>query len=177
MVAGSRSRNFARAALNVAVEMDAAAILVDRFVALAGLFRSNREFRQLLITTRVAPDRKIAALRRVLGDQLGDLEYELLRTLLEQGLGGELPEVAKALNLLARKIDTGARLTVYSPQPMAEKELADLSGRLERELGRHVRATAVTQPALLGGLKLRLDNLLVDGSIQSRLERVRRELI
>ncbi|MCH7940058.1 MAG: F0F1 ATP synthase subunit delta, partial [Candidatus Marinimicrobia bacterium] len=33
-----------------------------------------------------------------------------------------------------------------------------------------------TQPALLGGLKLRLDNLLVDGSIQSRLERVRREL-
>ncbi|MCH8024857.1 MAG: F0F1 ATP synthase subunit delta, partial [Candidatus Marinimicrobia bacterium] len=115
-------------------------------------------------------------LRRILGEQLGDLEYELLRTLLEQGLGGELPKVAKALNLLARKIDTGARLTVYSPKPMAEKELADLCGRLERELGRHVRATAVTQPALLGGLKLRLDNLLVDGSIQSRLERVRREL-
>ncbi len=176
MAAGSQTRKFARAALNVAVEMDAAAPLVERLTALAGLFRSNRTFRQLLITTRVPPDRKVAALRRALGERLGDLEYELLRMLLEQGLGGELPEVVKALNLLARTIDTGARLTVYSPEPIAAKELADLSGRLERELGRDVRATAVTQPALLGGLKLRLDNLLVDGSIQSRLERVRREL-
>jgi F-type H+-transporting ATPase subunit delta len=124
----------------------------------------------------VPPDRKLDVLRRALGEQLGGLEYELLRILLEQGLGGQLPEVVKALILLARTIDTGARLTVYSPEPMAAKELAGLSRKLEQDLGRDVRATAVTQPALLGGLKLRLDNLLVDGSIQSRLERVRREL-
>ncbi len=70
MVAGSRNRKFARAALNVAVELDAAAPFVERFTALAGLFRSNRAFRQLLITTRVPPDRKVAALRRALGEQL-----------------------------------------------------------------------------------------------------------
>ena len=177
MAVGSQIRKFARAALNVAVELDAAAPFVERFTALAGLFRANRAFRQLLITTRMPADRKVAALRRALGQRLSGLEYDVLRLLLDNGLGGELPGFVKATNLLARTSDIGARLTVYSPKPLPKKELADLSGRLEQELGYRVRANAVTQPALLGGLKLRLDNLLVDGSIQSRLERVRRELI
>ncbi len=177
MASKSQVRTFAQAALNVAVELDAAGPFVERFNSLAGFYRANRVFRQLLITTQVTPDRKVAALQQAFGAQLTGLEYEVLRMLLEQRLGRDLPAMVKALNLLARTTEIGAQLTVYSPQPVTANELTSISGDLEKVLGRDVRATAVTDPALLGGLKLRLDNLLVDGSLQSRLARVRRGLL
>ncbi len=177
MAINSQVRKFAQAALNVAVELEVAGPFVERFNTLAEFFRANRVFRQLLITTQVTPDRKVAALRQAFGAQLTELEYEVLRMLLDQRLGRDLPAIVKALNLLARTTEIGAQLTVYSPQPVTADELMSMSQGLEKVLGRVVRASAVTDPALLGGLKLRLDNLLVDGSLQSRLARVRQELL
>ncbi len=177
MAINSQVRKFAQVALNVALELDAAGPFVERFNSLAGFYRANRVFRQLLITTQVTPDRKVAALQQAFGAKLTGLEYEVLRMLLEQRLGRDLPAIVKALNLLARTTEIGAQLTVYTPQPVTADELMSMSQGLEKVLGRGVRATAITDPALLGGLKLRLDNLLVDGSLQSRLARVRQELL
>ena len=92
-------------------------------------------------------------------------------------MGIQLPGVAKSLAFLAQAEDAQLILTVFTPQPLAQKEHQALGGRVEQSLGRSLQVKGVTDPSLIGGIKLRLGNILVDGSIARRLELLREELV
>ena len=49
--------------------------------------------------------------------------------------------------------------------------------RIGRETGRSLRVLSETDPSLVGGMRLRLGNLLVDGSLATRVARLRRQLV
>ncbi|MCH7859050.1 MAG: ATP synthase F1 subunit delta [Candidatus Marinimicrobia bacterium] len=177
MTAGPQARKFARAALKVAVTMRAVEGFLARFEYLAQAFRTNRAFRHLLITHRVPLDNKMEVLRQAFRDDLTELEFVVLRMLMEQQLGIQLPGVAKSLAFLAQAEYAQLILTVFTPQPLSQKELQALGGRVEQSLGRSLQVKGVTDPSLIGGIKLRLGNILVDGSIARRLELLREELV
>jgi F-type H+-transporting ATPase subunit delta len=54
--------------------------------------------------------------------------------------------------------------------------LTAIQNQLSRELGKNVRATAVVDPGILGGVVVKVGDRLVDGSVRTRLKRLRREL-
>ena len=59
---------------------------------------------------------------------------------------------------------------------MAQAEQDALSRSLERRFGRKVRVHAEVEPSLLGGATVRAGDLVIDGSLKSRLERLALEL-
>ncbi|MCH7522007.1 MAG: F0F1 ATP synthase subunit delta, partial [Candidatus Marinimicrobia bacterium] len=84
---------------------------------------------------------------------------------------------AQSLAFLAQAAYAQLILPVFTPQPLSQKELQALGGRVEQSLGRSLQVKGVTDPSLIGGIKLRLGNILVDGSIARRLELLREELV
>ena len=177
MAIGTKSRHFARAAFNVAAKLEVVGDFLDRFELLYRAFRENKAFRHLLITHRIPVEQKMEVLRRAFGKVLTGLELEVLRLLLEQKMGLQLPAVAKSLVQVARAEDARLELTVFTSQPFPAKALKGLASRVEADLGRSLRVTGITDPGLLGGIKLRLGNNLVDGTVARRLELLREELV
>jgi F-type H+-transporting ATPase subunit delta len=177
MATGSKTRQFARAALHVAHTMGVAEEFLDRFGFLALAFRTNKAFRHLLITHRIPVDKKMEVLRQAFAEVLSDLEFEVMQTLLDRGLGRQLPKIARNLVYLAQAEGTRLDLTVFSTQAMAEHDLKSLGEQVEAALGRSLHVTGVADPSLLGGIKLRLGNTLVDGTLARRLELLREQLI
>ena len=104
MTAGPQARKFARAALKVAVTLGAVESFLARFEYLAQAFRTNRAFRHLLITHRVPLDNNMEVLRQAFRDDLTALEFVVLRMLMEQQLGIQLPVVAKSRAFLAQAV-------------------------------------------------------------------------
>ncbi len=176
MRAAGDIRKLARAVLAAARELDAVDDLVDRLQLIEGLFRESQPFRHLLITRRIAPGDKLAILRKTLGAALGELEYGALEFLMEQQLGSRLPELVRTVARLAASQGGSLALTITTAEALPADQVRRLADRLAKSLGRTVRASAHTDPALLGGLKLRLGNTLVDGSLARRLEKVRQGL-
>ncbi len=177
MAASAKSRHFARAAFSVAAKLGVVDDFLDRFELLYRAFRENKSFRHLLITHRIPVEQKMEVLRRAFGKVLTGLELEVLRLLLEQKMGLQLPAVARSLVQVAQAEDARLELTVFTSQPFPAKALKGLSSRVEADLGRSLRVTGITDPALLGGIKLRLGNTLVDGTVARRLELLREELV
>ncbi len=177
MTAGLHARKFARAALKVAVTMGAVEGFLARFEYLAQAFRANKAFRHLLITRRVPLDNKMEVLRQAFRDDLTELEFVVLHMLMQEQLGIKLPGIAKSLAFLAQAEYGQLNLTIFTPQSLSQKEYRALGGRVERSLGRSLQVKGVTDPSLIGGIKLRLGNILVDGSIARRLELLREELV
>ncbi len=177
MAAGAKARHFARAAFSVAAKLGVMDDFLDRFELLSRAFRENKAFRHLLITYRIPVEQKMEVLHRAFDGTLTELEFEVLHLLMVQNMGIQLPGVAKSLVLLARAEGARLELTVFTPQPLSAKALKGLAGRIEADLGRSLRVMGVMDPALLGGIKLRLGNTLVDGTLARRLELLREKLV
>jgi len=174
---GSDSRRFARALLRVATSLGVEEAFLDRFGFLARVFRENKAFRHLLITHRVPVEEKMDILHQVFGRTLTVLEFEVLRQLLEKGMGMQLPKIARSLVIMAQREGIRVDLTITTPQALPAQELQDLGERVGVDLDQSLRVTGIADPALLGGMKLRLGNTLIDGSLVRRLELLREQLV
>ena len=63
-----------------------------------------------------------------------------------------------------------------SAAKLSDDEVKALSARLEQMTGGRIELTLSVDPALLGGLQVRMGDLLIDGSVRGRLERLRSRL-
>lgn len=67
-------------------------------------------------------------------------------------------------------------VVVVTAVPLDDEERRSISSRFEKMIGRKVVIDARVDPAILGGIKARIDDTLIDGSVQSKLEALRKRL-
>ena len=72
--------------------------------------------------------------------------------------------------LAARRGEVTAEVT--TAQPLSEAQLAALNEQLRRSVGSRVSIDVQVDPGLIGGLVVKLGSRMVDGSINSKLQRL-----
>jgi len=84
-----------------------------------------------------------------------------------------LPKIAREFRRLYNNRAGIVEATAISAAELDDAELAALRGRLEQITGGRVELETRVDPALLGGVQVRLGDQLIDGSVRGRLERLR----
>ena len=130
----------------------------------------------LLGNPRVTPEQLAALVSGIAGPQLDEQGRNFVRTLADNRRLALLPQIAMRFDELKSEAEGIADVTVTSAAPLDEAEQRKLAAALERRLGRSVRLQCTTDPALIGGAVLRAGDLVIDGSLRRRLERIAYEL-
>lgn len=112
----------------------------------------------------------------IAGDRLGEPGRNFIFMLAENHRLGLIPEIAVLFNELKDDAEGVADVTVTSAAPLDEVHQRKLAAALERRLRRRVRMHCETDPTLIGGAVLRSGDLVIDGSLRSKLERMAYEL-
>ena len=113
----------------------------------------------------------------MLGDRLAWPAINLVKLLDVRGRLTLLPAIAvQYVRLLDRSRGVVAA-TVTSAAPLDADEMAAVQSRIETMTGRTVRLAPMVDPALMGGLTLRVGDRLIDASVRGRLERLRDQLV
>ena len=61
--------------------------------------------------------------------------------------------------------------------PLDENMKAQLSGKLEKITGKHINIINITDESIIGGVVLRFGSNVIDGSIQTQLKSIQKQLI
>ena len=101
----------------------------------------------------------------------------LITLLLRRGRIEELPRLAAEFQRLDDQRQGVTRATATSASALTPDEVSALTERLEQAAGGRVALDTEVDPSLLGGLVVRLGDRLIDGSVRSRLERLRNQLV
>ena len=125
---------------------------------------------------RVTPQELAQLVDGIAAPQLGELGANFVRTLADNHRLGYLPEIAELFDTLKDDAEGVADVTLTSATPLDETQRAKISAALERRLKRKIRLHCATDPALIGGAVLRAGDLVIDGSLRTRLERIAYEL-
>ena len=100
-----------------------------------------------------------------------------LKLLLEYGRVAVLPEISLHFEVLKANIENTVDVTVTSAAPMSAAQQEAVSSALKERLGRSVRLETEIDETLIGGAVIRAGDVVIDGSLRSRLEGLSNALI
>ena len=110
------------------------------------------------------------------GSDLDEHGRNFVQTLAENRRLGYLPEISTLFDELKDEAEGVIDVTVTSAAPLQDSQRDALSSALQRRLKRQIRLHCHTDPALIGGAILQAGDLVIDGSVRSRLDRIAYEL-
>ena len=128
------------------------------------------DFRALTVSPLVA---RGAAVKAVLAtaDALGldPTTRSFLGVLAENRRLAQLPAIVRAFRTLASRHRGEATAEVTSAHPLDQAQIDALKQQLRQRVGREVSVDLSVDPALLGGLVVRIGSQMIDSSIRTRL--------
>ena len=87
-----------------------------------------------------------------------------------------VPEIAEMFEVRKAEHEGTIEVQVTAAFPLNAAQTAQLEESLKRKLGRDIRITSEQDPELIGGLRLRAGDLVIDGSVTGQLEQLANEL-
>jgi len=169
------ARPYARAAFADATAKNQRAAWAEALATAAEVVRDAR-VAHLLDNPKVTPGELAQLLIGIAGPRLTEDGRNFVLTLAENHRLAYLPEIATLFHEMKDDAEGIAEVTVTSAAPLDGKQQRTLSDALARRLKREVRLHCEVDPALIGGAVLRTGDLVIDGSLRARLERMAYEL-
>ncbi len=169
------ARPYARAAFAHAREQGRLAEW-SAWLARARAVVSSEEYEALERSPGVRTGQLVELIAAVSGETLDAHGKAFLDLLAENGRVGYLPEISGHLEELKTEDQNVADVEVISAVALDETQKERLAAALRGRLKRDIRLHCSTDPALIGGAVVRSGDLLIDGSLRGKLERLQTEL-
>jgi F-type H+-transporting ATPase subunit delta len=170
------ARNYAEALLTLARKADDPAGWGTMLRQVATAVDTDITLRRFLESPRVAADVKLQVLTKALSDRVPRLFMRFVQTLVQNRRQGMIPRISDEYDTLLddSKGIVHARVTVA--RPISEAEQGTLAESLSATAGRQVVPHIAVDPAILGGIIIRMGDVVMDGSLRRKLTRLRRSM-
>jgi F-type H+-transporting ATPase subunit delta len=171
-LARSTARRYAEAAFEIAERDDS---MADWLAALAIAEERliSPDVMRLLANPSVPTASRIAALDRIIGEDISRAPRNLLALMVRRGRFEITPDVVREFTRLYRRREGIVEATVTTAASLDAAELEALQKRLATLTGSKIELQQNVDAGLLGGIQVRVGDQLIDGSVRGRLERLR----
>jgi F-type H+-transporting ATPase subunit delta len=171
------ARRYAKALFLLAKEGGAGDAVGAELEAFATLARTDRALSVVLTRPWIKPqDRRSVAVGIAERSGAGKTLRDFVGLLAERGRIDHLPEIVTAYRSLLDDDHGRARAQVRTAVPLTEGEKQSLAGRLGRVLGKQIVLEERVDRTLLGGFVAQVGSLILDGSLDTQLGRLRERL-
>lgn len=175
MSAEQVARVYARALYEAARDADAVEAVHRDLDAFTAAVESSDALRKVLHDPQI----DVSAKQRVVAEMVRSgqpLVANTLQLLLERGRMGILPELNEAYGVLAAEAAALVKVDVTSAVELDAAASKRIAARVEEVTGRKVELTQRVDPDIIGGLVLRVGDVIVDSSLKARIRQLRRRL-
>lgn len=167
------AKRYAQAAFELAVEGNAVAVWRTDIEDIAQVF-SDSGLATWFADANVPLPERLAAVDRVLA--LQPMAINFAKLLISRQRSGHARSIATAFNTLADAYDGVEDAVITTAVPIDASQQETIERQIAAAIGKKIRLTTRVDPALVGGLVIRVGDQLIDGSVRAKLRMLRRQL-
>lgn len=177
MMKQSRSiYKYAKTVYDVALKAESVEDTLKRLNILNTINSSSPEFRYFLRSKRIETKSKSEIVAKILADTVSELEIGLLIHLINNGETEQLSAIVKQFTIICDSSDSMMQVTVTTATNLNEEEKMNLLNSVEKKLNKKVNLNCIMDQSIIGGAKFRIGNMIVDGTISTRLKKLEKSL-
>jgi F-type H+-transporting ATPase subunit delta len=172
------AKRYANALFEAAMEKKALEKVVKELGQFSDLYVNSVELQQVLDNPSIANDTKMTVIRDI-AQKLGitDLVQNLLAVMLESNRLKHLPVIYDEIDKAQDSALGRLKIEATSAVALTALHKTRLTNALTKLLGKKIILTTEVDPSTIGGMKIRIGSIILDGTVQGRIERLERHLL
>jgi len=171
------ARRYATAFFELARETSAIDQVAKDLEAVSAMIGTGGDFNAFINNPTLRRSEQADALVAIAKQlKLSDLTQKLLGTLAEKRRLPALKDVVAAVQSLVAEHRGEISAHVTAAQALDQEQIGEIAANLTTALGRKVQVQLDVDPAIMGGLVVRVGSRLIDSSVRTKLERLHRAL-
>jgi len=177
LIGSKISRRYAKALLSLGQEDGQYELYGQNLNEFADFCSANKEFFQIISSQIFSLEDRQKILEAVLEkSSFTELLKNFLRLLLDKSRMRAVRQIAEYYTVLTDEISNITRAQIVTAKPLKKDALERLEKALEEMTSKDVRAEVKEDESLIGGVVVRIGDLVLDGSVRAQLEGLKESL-
>lgn len=151
--------------------------VLDELDQLIDFLSKQPKVDEILASGMIANDRKVALVERVFAGKVTNTFLNFVKVVASHGRGGFLRAIRKAVRDLLDERAGRVRVQITTAAPIDGELTERIQNQLRGMLGGEPVLAKKVDPDLIGGLVFRVGDTVYDGSVATRLARVKSQMI
>jgi F-type H+-transporting ATPase subunit delta len=166
---------YARSLFEVAKEHDEVDEIHDQLGDFADALDESRELQMFFFSPYFSSEEKRDGIDKVV-DGANERFLNFLKLIAERHRVPAIFRIRREFDDLWREENRLLEVRVTSAKPLDDELIKSIGQRIEEQTGQRIDLDANVDPDVIGGLVLRVGNLVMDASVRGRLDRLRKEV-
>lgn len=171
------AKRYAKALLEIGRDEDKMEAYGEELGRMVDAFDQAPELERVLTNPAFGQEDRAKVLARVLEQMsFSPMVNNFFRLLMDRGRIGATRRIKEVYDGLVDQAKGITRAEVRTAAPLQEQEIAQLKEALQSVAGGQVQIEVKEDPSLIGGVRARIGDLVLDGSVKTQLEAMKDSL-
>ena len=170
------NKEYATALFSLATEKNSVDQYEKSLIEIGNIFKENPDYIKVLESPAIPLSERIAFIDKAFESTYTEYLVSFIKVLCENGHIAQILDCIEAFCDLVRIYRNRTIATVYYVEPLTEEQKTALIEKLQKISGKVIEPEFIKDESLIGGIKVQIDDKIMDGSIKNRLDKAKGEM-
>ncbi|MDU2196808.1 MAG: F0F1 ATP synthase subunit delta [Peptostreptococcaceae bacterium] len=170
------ANRYAEALFQIGEEEKLTDMLYQELSEIVNLIKVNQDLFSILKSPVISKKEKISLIDNIFEDKININIKNFLKILIEQDRISFISDISDSYKELLNEKNNILEGFVISAIPMKKEEIKELEEKLSEKYNKNVTLENKVDKSILGGVLVRLGNEEIDGTVKTRLDKMKEQL-
>ena len=167
---------YAQALFEVGEETQTTSELYQELSELVDIFNENKDFYNFLKSPLIGREDKKNVMQNIFKNQLSNSMNNFLKLVIDKDRISAIENMKESYKSLLNDKNNILEGTAITAVELSEKEIKDLEKNLSIKYNKNVTLNNIVDETILGGVLVKLGNEEIDGTVRTRLSKMKNQL-
>ncbi|MBQ6630983.1 MAG: F0F1 ATP synthase subunit delta [Romboutsia sp.] len=167
---------YAQALFEVGEETQATSELYQELKQLVVILNENKDLYNFLKSPLIGREDKKNVMKNIFENQLSDNMNNFLKIVIDKDRMSAIENIKESYKNLLNDKNNILEGTVVTAVSLSEQEIKDLEKNLSIKYNKNVTLNNIVDETILGGVLVKLGNEEIDGTVKTRLAKIKNQL-